>query len=37
VAFCRKSSLIFIQLQVDGIHLVEPWEVADELAKYFKS
>jgi hypothetical protein len=37
VASHRKINFTSIQLEVDGIHLVEPSEVADAFAKHFLS
>jgi hypothetical protein len=36
VSFMKKSSTS-IQLEVDGTHLVEPWEVADAFVEHFQS
>jgi hypothetical protein len=37
VASFRKISSISIQLEVDGKHLMEPCDVADEFSKHFQS
>jgi hypothetical protein len=37
VASFRKRNPTSIQLEVDGKHLIEPCEVADEFSKHFQS